>query len=68
MPYSLIQDGDFTSGATFYTAGASFVGNDLSFSNITLNDGDYLSIAKTGVAGPGQVTDGLRLWLKRMRV
>jgi hypothetical protein len=64
--YALLidSDGDFTSGATIYTAGASFVGNDLSFSNITLNDGDYLSIAKTGVAGPGQVTDGLRLWLK----
>jgi hypothetical protein len=64
--YALLidSDGDFTSGATIHTDGASFVGNDLTFTNINISDGDYLAIAKSGLNAPGSVFDGLRLWLK----
>jgi hypothetical protein len=64
--YALLidSDGDFTAGATIVTDGAAFSGNDLSFTNVNLSDGDYLAIAKMGVKAPGQVYNGLRLWLK----
>jgi hypothetical protein len=64
--YALLidSDGDFTAGATIVTDGAAFSGNDLSFTNVNLSDGDYLAIAKMGVKAPGQVAEGLRLWLK----
>ena len=58
------NDGDFSSGANVHLTGASLVGGILSFTDVPLADGQYFSLAAQGVAGPGQVFNGLRLWLK----
>lgn len=67
--YALLIDTDdtFSSGATAHTAGASLVGNELSFTAVTFCDGDLFALAinsSTSLIAPGSVTTNLRLWLK----
>lgn len=62
----LIKSGDsnFSSGATIHTGGASIVGNVLTFTNVPVTDGSFISLALPNVASPGGIVDGLRVWLK----
>ncbi len=63
--YALLKDTDtdFSSGATVHTTGASIVGSILSFTGVTLVDGNYFSIAASNVPLPGGVA-GMVFWVK----
>jgi len=62
----LIKTGntDFSTGATAYTGGASLVANVLTFTNVTLADDDFFTLALPRVLAPGGVVNGLNVWLK----
>ncbi len=55
-------DGDFTSGATNYPV-SSISGDTLTFSNVSLANGDFFTIGE-GLVSPGGVITNIRLWLK----
>ncbi len=55
-------DGDFTSGASNYAV-SSISGDTLTFSNVSLSDGDHFTIGEELVC-PGGVISNIRLWLK----
>ncbi|MBL7856607.1 MAG: T9SS type A sorting domain-containing protein [Cyclobacteriaceae bacterium] len=57
-------DGDFSAGATLHTTGLSLVGSSLSFSNVTLPDNTYFTIAASNIQIPGGVGGALSVWLK----
>lgn len=56
-------DTDFSSGATTHSTGASIVGNTLSFTGVTFNDGEFFAIAASNIVLPGGVT-GTVFWVK----
>lgn len=64
--YTLLidADGDFSSGATQHTTGVSLVGSILSFTGVSLSDGNFLSIGLSGVSRPGGVSGDMAIWLK----
>lgn len=45
-------------------APASYVNNVLTFNNVNFSDGQYFTILGKKVQGPGNITAGLKLWLK----
>ncbi|GAB5526927.1 MAG: hypothetical protein Roseis2KO_47990 [Roseivirga sp.] len=66
--YALLidADGTFSSGASVHITGATLVGDDLSFTNVSFGDGDFFAIAIdnfTAPFSPGNVSDDLQLWL-----
>ncbi len=64
--YVLLRDTDtdFSSGATTHTAGATLVGNYLSFTGVIFNDGEFFTIAAANVSLPGGIAGNLTVWLK----
>ena len=64
--YAILIDGDgvFATGATAHTMGATINSGVLSFTGVSLSDGDFFTIAATNIVAPGDVTSNLRLWLK----
>ncbi|GEM_PF-780243 len=64
--YALIidSDGDFTLGATIINSGVTLVGDELTFSGVSLSNGDYFTLAAPAAKSPGGVADNLKLWLK----
>lgn len=46
------------------TNGATISDNILTFTNVPIQDGDYLTLAVSAVRGPGGISGGLNLWLK----
>jgi len=55
--------GDFTSATV--VGGGTFSGDVITFSNINLSDGQYFTLAtQYFICTPGNVPDGLALWLK----
>lgn len=63
--YALLldSDGDF-SDATVYTTGATFNGNEITFTGVTLTDGIYFSLAGPATPAPGGISNNLTMWLK----
>ncbi|WP_422361625.1 T9SS type A sorting domain-containing protein [Reichenbachiella sp.] len=61
----LINNGSptFTS-PTVHTSGASISDNVLTFTNVEIQDGDYVTLAVSPVGSPGGVASNLMLWLK----
>lgn len=64
--YALLTsaDQDFSSGASALALGSSFVGNVITFNNVSLNDSEYFTIAVSNAVNPGGVSTGLSVWLK----
>ncbi|NJB83778.1 T9SS type A sorting domain-containing protein [Wenyingzhuangia aestuarii] len=65
--YALLIDTntDFTTGATIHTTGASISGNVLTFTNVSLADASFFTLAYTPVNEfPGNVSTGLTHWFK----
>ena len=64
--YALLidADGDFSSGATIHTTGASFNGDVISFTGATIADGSYISLAGPEPPRPGGLASNLELWFK----
>lgn len=64
--YALLLDGDgdFSTGATSHTTGASLVGNTLTFTSVPFAHNQYFTIARSFVNGPGGVTVNMATWLK----
>lgn len=56
------DDGTFGSGSTVSSVVGSFVGDVVTFSNVDIDDGQFISIALFGI-GPGGVADDLVYWL-----
>ncbi len=56
------SDGTFASGATSYIA-SDLVGDTITFENVILSDGDYITLGLIG-KGPGGVLTDLNLWLR----
>jgi hypothetical protein len=55
--------GDFSSGTV--VGGGTFSGDVITFSNVNLSDGQYFTLAtQYFICTPGNVPDGLALWLK----
>ncbi|HMJ71053.1 MAG TPA: T9SS type A sorting domain-containing protein [Cyclobacteriaceae bacterium] len=63
--YALLidTDTDFSAGATTHIAGASLVGNVLSFTGVGLNNNNFISIAVANLSFPGGIP-GLSFWVK----
>ena len=63
--YALLidTDGDF-SNASIYTTGASFSGDTISFTGVTIADGSYISLAGPSPTRPGGIGSNLQLWFK----
>lgn len=63
--YALLIDNDidFSAGATAHTAGASLVGNTLSFTGVSLSNNNFFTVAVSNVNFPGGVI-GLAFWVK----
>jgi len=61
--YALLidTDGDF-SDATIYTTGASLTGDEISFTGVTLNDGDFFTLSGPAQPAPGGVASAI--WLR----
>lgn len=58
-------DADFSTGlTTAFTGGAAIVSNVLTFTNVTLAEGDYFTLALPRIASPGGIVNNLRMWLK----
>ncbi len=68
IDYALLidADGTFNAGATIFTTGAAISSAQLSFTNVSFNDGDYftIAVASTALKGPANITNNLKLWLK----
>ncbi len=64
--YVLLRDTDtdFSLGATAHVAGATLVGNTLSFTGVSFNDGEFFTIASANLALPGGIAGNLSVWLK----
>ena len=64
--YALLIDGDLTfSNASVFTSGATLVGDTISFTNVSFNDGDHFTIgSKVITAAPGGIADNLQSWFK----
>ncbi|NOS94700.1 MAG: hypothetical protein HOP30_22545, partial [Cyclobacteriaceae bacterium] len=64
--YVLLKDTDtdFSAGATSHNTGATLVGNTLSFTGVTFNDGEFFTIAAANVSLPGGIAGNLTVWLK----
>lgn len=64
--YVVLKDTDtnFSAGATAHTTGVALVGNTLSFTGITFNDGEFFTIAAANVSLPGGIAGNLTVWLK----
>ena len=56
------DDNDFSFGVTSYTA-SSISGDTITFTNVNLSDGDFLTLG-LGIPSPGGVTNNLSIWLK----
>jgi hypothetical protein len=63
--YALLinNSADFSTG-TAITANRTLVGNTLIFSNVTLQDGEYFTLALPTPPAPGGVVNNLALWFK----
>ncbi len=59
------SDGTFASGATSYIA-SDLLGDTITFENVVLSDGDYITLGVIG-KGPGGVLTDLNLWLRADR-
>lgn len=64
----LISNSAVFSAASTITSGASISDNVLTFTNIPVADGDFLTLAVSAVRGPGAVSDGMNMWLKADQV
>lgn len=53
----------FASAVTV-TSGASISSSVLTFTNVPIQDGDYLTLAVSAVRGPGAVSSGMKAWMK----
>ena len=64
--YVLLQDSDtdFSTGATAHTSGVTLVGNTLSFTGVSFNDGAFFTVAAANVSLPGGIAGNLTVWLK----
>lgn len=61
----LVNNGAATfSSATVHTSGATIVSNILTFTNVEVQDNDYVTLAVSPVGSPGGVASNLMLWLK----
>lgn len=56
------DDGTFGSGSTVSSTVGSFTGDEVTFSNVDIDDGEFISIALFGI-GPGGVAEDLVYWL-----
>jgi len=63
--YALLinNSADFATGVAV-TTNRTLVGNTLTFSNVTLQDGDYFTLGMPTPPAPGGVVNNLALWLK----
>lgn len=52
------------SAVTPYTNGATISDNVLTFTNLSISDGDYLTLAVSSIEGPGGVSDDMMLWVR----
>ncbi|MEO9806479.1 MAG: LamG-like jellyroll fold domain-containing protein [Reichenbachiella sp.] len=52
------------SSASIHTSGATIVDNILTFTNVEIQDNDYVTLAVSPVGSPGGVASNLMLWLK----
>lgn len=52
------------SGASAHTIGATIIDNVLTFTNVEIENGDYVTLAVSPVGSPGGVSSHLKLWLK----
>src|SRR5262249_27456362 len=60
----LINNGtDFSTGSTPHTTGASLVGNILTFTNVSLANDNYFTLAATNLIQPGGLS-GASYWYK----
>lgn len=57
------NDTDFSSGATQHTTGATLVGSNLTFTNLTLANGSYFTLAASNLVTPGGLI-GAVFWAK----
>ena len=65
--YALLidSDGNFTSGASEHTTGASLNGSVLTFTGVSFTDAYYFTVAQADDAEfPGGISSNLALWLK----
>lgn len=64
--FALLKDADgvFATGASVHTTGASKSGSFVSFTNVSFASGDFFTVAGKPLGGPGDVSTGLKLWLK----
>ena len=60
----LISNSTSFGAATVVTNGASILNNELTFTNVTIGDGDHLTLAVSAISAPGAVSSGMGLWLK----
>ena len=58
------SNSDFTTGATIHVAGASLLGNVLTFTGVSLATDDYFTLALPRITSPGGIVNNLRMWLK----
>ncbi len=62
------QDGDFTDGFVRSIEASSFVGNVVTFDNVTFDGDDIFALGTSRVAdAPGGITAGISLWLRADR-
>ncbi len=63
--YALLvdTDSDFSNGGTTTYTPASFSGDTMTFTNVSISDGNFFTLA-TNDASPGSIPENLRLWLK----
>lgn len=59
----LISNSAVFSSASTHTNGAQITDNVLSFTNVDISDGDYISLAVSPIGSPGNVRTGMDLWL-----
>lgn len=66
VDYALLIDDDidFSADAAVHTAGASLVGNILSFTGVGFNNNDFFTLAIANISVPGGVAGDLAVWLK----
>ncbi|HZY81225.1 MAG TPA: T9SS type A sorting domain-containing protein [Cyclobacteriaceae bacterium] len=56
-------DADFSTGSTSHTTGASLVGSTLTFTNLTLSNNNFFTLAASNLVLPGGLT-GSTMWVK----
>lgn len=59
----LISNSTTFASATTHTNGGTIASNVLTFTNLNISDGDYITLALSSVGAPGNVSTGMDLWL-----